>query len=53
MPTYIRTANAPPRSVVWDELPCVSIFFVIGLIQLAIAVLTGGQWALIGEQALF
>lgn len=52
MPTYVRTANATPRSVFRDELPAVFIFVVIGLVQLAIAVLTSGHGTLFGEQAL-
>jgi hypothetical protein len=42
-----------PRSVFYDELSAVSIFLIIGLIQLAFAVLTGGQWATFGEQTLW
>jgi hypothetical protein len=52
MPTYIRIAYAPP-SVFPKELPAVSIFLIIGLIQIAFAVLAGGQWAMFGEQSLW
>jgi hypothetical protein len=31
----------------------VSIFLIIGLIQIAFAVLSGGQWASFGEQSLW
>lgn len=53
MPTTIRFAAVQPRSVFWTELPSVSIFLVIGLIQVAVAVFSGGQWASFGEQSLW
>ncbi len=53
MPTYIRVAYAQPRSVFSDQVPDVTIFLIIGLIQLAFAILTGGQWAMFGEQSLW
>jgi hypothetical protein len=49
MPTYIRVAYAQLRGLSSGELPVVSIFLVIGLAQLVVAVLTGGQWAGFGE----
>lgn len=53
MPTYIRVAYTQPRSVFPEELSAISIFLIIGLMQLAFAVLTGGQWATFGEQSLW
>ena len=53
MPTYIRVAYAQPDGVISRELSAVSIFLIIGLIQLAFAVLAGGQWASFGEQSLW
>ena len=53
MPTYIRIAYAQPRSVFPEELSAVSTFLIIGLIQIAFAVLAGGQWASFGEQSLW
>ena len=53
MPTYVRIAHAPPRSAFPGELSAVSIFLIIGLIQVAFAVLAGGQWATFGEQSLW
>ena len=52
MPTYIRIAAAPLRSALPAELSAVSIFLIIGLLQVTIAVLAGGQWATFGEQSL-
>jgi hypothetical protein len=53
MPTYVRIAHTETRGVFPEELSAVSIFLIIGLIQLAFAVLTDGQWATFGEQSLW
>ena len=53
MPTYVRIARSEPRSVGLQDLSAVSIFLIIGLMQLAFAVLTGNQWATFGEQLLW
>jgi hypothetical protein len=52
MPTYIQVAVVQPRSAFPQELPAVSVFLMIGLIQIAVAIYSGGQWASIGEQSL-
>jgi len=51
MPTTIRFAAVQPRAAFPPELPPVSIFLIIGLIQLAVAILSGGHWASFGEQS--
>lgn len=53
MPTTIRIADVQPRAAVSPELPAVSIFLIIGLIQIVVAVLSGGDWASFGEQSLW
>ncbi len=53
MPTYIQVAVVQPRSAFPQELPAVSVFLMIGLIQLAVAVFSGGHWASFGEQSLW
>jgi hypothetical protein len=54
MPTYIRTANDEPQTALFSEdLSAVSIFLMIGLLELVVAILSGGQWAAFGEQALW
>ena len=53
MPTTIQMSYAQSRSVFPEELSAVSIFLMIGLIQLAVAILSGGEWALVGEQLLW
>jgi hypothetical protein len=54
MPTYIRIAYEEPQIALFSEdLSAVSIFVVIGLLQVVVATLSGGQWAAFGEQALW
>jgi hypothetical protein len=54
MPTYIRIAYEEPQIALFSEdLSAVSIFVVIGLLQVVVAILSGGQWAEFGEQALW
>jgi hypothetical protein len=54
MPTYIRIAYEQPRTVVFSEdLSAVSIFLMIGLLQLVVAILSNGEWVAFGEQALW
>ena len=54
MPTYIRIANEEPQVGLFSkELSAVSIFLMIGLLQVIVAILSGGQWAAFGEQALW
>jgi hypothetical protein len=51
MPTAIRIADVQPRAAFPPELPPVSIFLILGLIQLAVAIFSGGQWASFGQQS--
>jgi hypothetical protein len=54
MPTYIRIANEEPQTALFSkDISAVSIFLMIGLFQLVVAILSGGQWAAFGEQALW
>jgi hypothetical protein len=54
MPTYIRIAYEEPQiSLFSEDLSAVCIFAVIGLLQVVVAILSGGQWAAFGEQALW
>lgn len=54
MPTNIRTANEEPqRALFFNELPVVSVFLMIGLLQLAVAMLSAGQWAAFDEPVLW
>jgi hypothetical protein len=53
MPTTIRIADVKTRTTFPPELPPVTIFLMIGLIELAVAVVSGGQWASLGEQSLW
>lgn len=53
MPTIIRLAIVEPRAALPPELPSVSIFLIIAMIQLIVAVLSGGQCASFGEQSLW
>jgi hypothetical protein len=54
MPTNIRIADEEPqRALFFKDLPVVSVFLMIGLLQLAVAILCAGQWADFGEQALW
>jgi hypothetical protein len=54
MPTYIRIARKEsPAALLFKELRTVSIFVLLGLLQLLIAVQAGGQWAAFSELALW
>lgn len=54
MPTYIRIANEETQTALFTkDISAVSIFLMIGLLQLVVAILSGGQWAAVGEQALW
>jgi hypothetical protein len=53
MPTTIRFADVQPRSTFPLELPSASIFLIIAIIQIAVAVLSTDQWASFGEQSLW
>lgn len=54
MPTYVRIAYREPRGQSFPaDLTAASIFMLIGLIQLAVAILADGQWAAFGEQSLW
>ncbi|MGA9955039.1 MAG: hypothetical protein WBQ22_17570 [Bradyrhizobium sp.] len=55
MPTYIRLAYQEPRSISGPkELSAVSNFLMIGLIQLAVAILAGAQLgAAFAEQSIW
>jgi len=53
MPTTIRIVAVQPRSVFSLQLPPYSIFLILALIELVVAVATGGQWASFGEQSLW
>jgi flavodoxin len=52
MPTTIRVAEVQPREPFMPELPSVSIFLIIAMIQVTVALFSGGDWASFGEQAL-
>jgi hypothetical protein len=44
MPTYIRLAYQEPRGIaIPKELSSVSVFLLIGLIEIAVAILAGAQ----------
>jgi hypothetical protein len=53
MPTIIRFANVQTRNAFPRVLQSVSIFLVIGMIQIVVAVLSADQWASFGEQSLW
>lgn len=53
MPTTIRIAHVQPRAAFPPGLPSVTIFLVIGLIQLAVALLFGGDYTSFSEQSLW
>ena len=53
MPTSIQLAYAKPANAFPRDFSAVSAFLMIGLIQIVVAVLTGGQWASFGEQSLW
>jgi hypothetical protein len=53
MPTSIQLAYAQPANAFPRDFHAVSFFLVIGLIQIVVAVLSGGQWASFGEQSLW
>ena len=53
MPTTIRISAVQPRSAFLPEPPTASIFLIIGLILIVVAVLSGGQSASFGEQSLW
>lgn len=53
MPTTIRLSAVQPRIGFAPQLPSVTIFLVIALLQLTVAVFTGSQWASFGEQSLW
>jgi hypothetical protein len=53
MPTYIQLAYAQPATAFSEDFAGVSVFLIIGLIQVVVAVLSGGQWASFGEQSLW
>jgi hypothetical protein len=53
MPTTVRIVAVQPRSVLPLQLPSFSIFLIIALIELVVAVASGGQWASFGEQSLW
>ena len=53
MPTYIQLANAQPAHVFPLDFAGVSVFLMIWLIQIVVAVLSSGQWASFGEQSLW
>jgi hypothetical protein len=51
MPTYIAYVQRPYASA--QDLSDISAFLIIGILQLAIVILSGGQWAPVGEQLLW
>lgn len=55
MPTYVRLAYQEPRGTgLSKELPAVSIFLLIGLIQVVVALLNGAQLAaMLAEQPIW
>jgi hypothetical protein len=53
MPTYVQFAYARPANAFPQDFAGVSVFLLIGLIQVVVAVLSGGQWASFGEQSLW
>jgi len=53
MPTSIQLAYAKPANAFPQDFSAVSAFLMIGLIQIVVAVLTGGQWASFGEPSLW
>ena len=53
MPTSIQLAYAQPANVFPRDFSALSTFLMVWLIQIVVAVLTGGQWASFGEQSLW
>ncbi len=51
MPTTIRVANIQPRVGFLPELPSISNFLVIAMIQLTVILFSGGQYGSLGEQS--
>lgn len=53
MPTTIRIVDVRPRTAFPPELPSVSIFLIIAMLQLVVALFSSGHSALFGEQTLW
>jgi hypothetical protein len=53
MPTTVRIVAVQPRSALPLQLPPYAIFLIIALIEIIVAVASGGQWASFGEQSLW
>jgi hypothetical protein len=54
MPTYIRVAYQEPQGFAFPrELSAISVFLMIGLLQIAVAILADGQWAAVAEQTIW